>query len=92
MPLDQPDKKVLAVMKEHYRQIEDFFRKIVAEGQKTGSFRKIYPPQAVAWQFFITGIGYAMVSLNLGDSTRSNPPSESVSSASPLCRPRLAPQ
>ena len=60
------DKKVLAVMKEHYRQIEDFFAKIVSEGQKTGSFNKSISPQAAAWQFCMSGIGYAMISLNLG--------------------------
>jgi AcrR family transcriptional regulator len=60
------DKKVLAVMKEHYRQIEDFFAKIVADGQKSGIFNKSISPQAAAWQFCMSGIGYAMVSLNLG--------------------------
>jgi AcrR family transcriptional regulator len=60
------DKKVKTVMKEHYRQIEAFFGKIVADGQKTGIFNKSMTPQSAAWQFIITGIGYAMVSLNLG--------------------------
>ena len=60
------DKKVLAVMKEHYRQIEDFFARIVAEGQKSGIFNKSITPQAAAWQFCMSGIGYAMISLNLG--------------------------
>src|SRR3982751_4881139 len=60
------DKKVLAVMKEHYRQIEEFFAKIVADGQKAGTFSKTMSPQAAAWQFIMSGIGYAMVSLNLG--------------------------
>ena len=60
------DKKVLAVMKEHYRQIEDFFARIVSEGQKSGAFNKSISPQAAAWQFCMSGIGYAMVSLNLG--------------------------
>ncbi len=60
------DKKVLAVMKEHYRQIEDFFAKIVIEGQKSGTFNKSMSPSAAAWQFCMSGIGYAMVSLNLG--------------------------
>ena len=65
------DKKVLAVMKEHYRQIEDFFAKIVAEGQKSGTFNKSMPPAAAAWQFIMSGIGYAMISLNLGIIDRS---------------------
>ncbi len=60
------DKKVLAVMREHYQQIEDFFCQIVADGQKTGVFRKELSPRAAAWQLIFAGIGYAMVSLNLG--------------------------
>jgi hypothetical protein len=53
-------------MKEHYRQIEDFFARLVSEGQKNGTFNKSISPQAAAWQFCMSGIGYAMVSLNLG--------------------------
>jgi len=60
------DKKVIAVMKEHYRQIEEFFARLVSEGQKNGTFNKSISPQAAAWQFCMSGIGYAMVSLNLG--------------------------
>jgi AcrR family transcriptional regulator len=60
------DKKVLAVMREHYQQIEDFFGKIVADGQKSGPFRNDVTPKAAAWQFIFAGIGYAMISLNLG--------------------------
>jgi AcrR family transcriptional regulator len=60
------DKKVLAVMKEHYHQIEEFFSKLIVEGQKTGTFHKSMPSQAAAWQFIMCGIGYAMISLNLG--------------------------
>ena len=60
------DKKVLAVMREHYQQIEDFFAEIVADGQKSGPFRSDVTPKAAAWQFIFAGIGYAMVALNLG--------------------------
>src|SRR3954468_501528 len=60
------DKKVITVMKEHYRQIEEFFARLVIEGQKSGTFNKSISPQAAAWQFCMSGIGYAMVSLNLG--------------------------
>jgi len=60
------DKKVIAVMKEHYREIEEFFAKIISDGQKAGDFQKSLNPKAVAWHFITTGIGYAMVSLNLG--------------------------
>ena len=64
------DKKVIAVMKEHYREIEDFFSKIIAEGQKAGNFQKGLNPKSIAWHFITTGIGYAMVSLNLGQIDR----------------------
>ena len=60
------DKKVIAVMKEHYRQIEGFFGKIVADGQKAGMYNKSMTSTAAAWQFIMSGIGYAMVSLNIG--------------------------
>src|SRR5262245_6735919 len=60
------DKKVIAVMKEHYREIEEFFAKIISDGQKAGDFQKRINPRSVAWHFITTGIGYAMVSLNLG--------------------------
>ncbi|HVT90834.1 MAG TPA: TetR/AcrR family transcriptional regulator [Tepidisphaeraceae bacterium] len=60
------DKKVVAVMREHYDQIEDFFSKIVIEGQKNGSMSKDVSPKAAAWQFIFAGIGYAMITLNLG--------------------------
>ena len=52
-------------MKEHYHQIEEFFSKLIVEGQKTGTFHKSMPAQAAAWQFIMCGIGYAMISLNL---------------------------
>lgn len=59
------DKKVLAVMREHYQQIEKFFAKIIGDGQKTGVFRKNLSPRAAGWQLIFTGIGYGMVALNL---------------------------
>jgi AcrR family transcriptional regulator len=59
------DKKVLAVMREHYAQIERFFAKVIQEGQKTGVFRKNLQPRGAAWQLIITGIGYGMIGLNL---------------------------
>jgi AcrR family transcriptional regulator len=59
------DKKVLAVMKEHYVQIEKFFAKVVQEGQRTGVFRKNIQPRSAAWTLIISGIGYGMIALNL---------------------------
>jgi AcrR family transcriptional regulator len=59
------DKKVLAVMKDHYVQIEKFFAKVIQDGQKTGVFRKNMQPRAAAWTLIISGIGYGMIALNL---------------------------
>ena len=59
------DRKVIAVMREHYAQIETFFAGIIREGQKSGVFRKDFDPKVPAWQLIMTGIGYAMISLNL---------------------------
>ncbi|MDP9173993.1 MAG: TetR/AcrR family transcriptional regulator [Planctomycetota bacterium] len=59
------DRKVLAVIREHYTQIERFFCGIVTEGQKSGEFRTNLDPKVPAWQLINTGIGFAMVSLNL---------------------------
>jgi len=59
------DRKVLAVMKEHYTGIEKFFCKIVQDGQKDGEFRENLDPKIPAWQLINLGIGYAMIALNL---------------------------
>jgi AcrR family transcriptional regulator len=59
------DKKVLAVIKDHYTEIEKFFSKIVKDGQKTGTFRKDVQPKTAAWQLIMTGIGYGMIALHL---------------------------
>jgi AcrR family transcriptional regulator len=59
------DKKVLAVMKEHYTQIERFFSKVLVDGQKSGVFRKNIQVRPAAWTLIISGIGYGMIALNL---------------------------
>jgi AcrR family transcriptional regulator len=59
------DKKVLAVMKEHYLQIERFFTKVIQDGQRSGVFRKNMQARAAAWTLIISGIGYGMIALNL---------------------------
>jgi AcrR family transcriptional regulator len=65
------DKKVLGVVKEHYKQIEQFFRTLVTDGQKAAVFRKELDPRAAAYQLIFSGIGYAMINLNLGGMERS---------------------
>jgi len=64
------DKKVHAVLREHYAQIEAFFRKVVLDGQKSGVFRADLDPRSAAWQMILSGIGYAMITLNLGEVER----------------------
>jgi AcrR family transcriptional regulator len=64
------DKKVLAVMKEHYLQIEKFFVKVIQDGQKSGVFRKNMQARAAAWTLIISGIGYGMIALNLAQFDR----------------------
>ena len=59
------DRKVVAVMKEHYGQIEKFFVDIIKTGQQSGIFRPQLDPKGPAWQLIMTGIGYAMIALNL---------------------------
>ena len=64
------DKKVLAVMKEHYLQIEKFFVKVIQDGQKSGVFRRNMQARAAAWTLIISGIGYGMIALNLAQFDR----------------------
>ena len=59
------DQKVRAVLREHYLQIEELFRKIVEDGQKAGEFKRRLDPRVPAWQLISAGIGYAMIALNL---------------------------
>jgi AcrR family transcriptional regulator len=59
------DKDVVAMMKQHYKDIEKFFVAIIKRGKKSGAFRSDLDPRAPAWQIIHLGIGYAMISLNL---------------------------
>jgi AcrR family transcriptional regulator len=58
------DRKVQAVLREHYSQMEAFFTSIIETGIQRGIFRKIHP-KTPCWNLINTGLGYAMVSLNL---------------------------
>jgi AcrR family transcriptional regulator len=58
------DRKVLAVLREHYKQIEQFFSAIIATGIKRGAFRQM-EPKTPCWHLINTGLGYALVTLNL---------------------------
>jgi AcrR family transcriptional regulator len=58
------DRKVLAVLREHYKQIETFFSGIIAAGIKKGAFRQM-DVKTPCWLLLNTGLGYALVTLNL---------------------------
>jgi AcrR family transcriptional regulator len=58
------DRKVMAVLREHYRQMEAFFSEIIKTGQERGQFRQI-DLATPSWHLINTGIGYAMMTLNL---------------------------
>ena len=58
------DRKVQAVLREHYRQMEAFFVDIIQAGIDAGAFRPV-DPKTPAWHLINTGLGYAVVMLNL---------------------------
>ena len=58
------DRKVLSVLREHYKQLESFFHRIIAAGIKRGVFRAAHP-KAVSWLLIDVGLGYAMMTLDL---------------------------
>jgi AcrR family transcriptional regulator len=58
------DRKVQAVLREHYKQIEAFFSGIITTGVKRGIF-KTSSPKTVSWLLINVGLGYAMMTLNL---------------------------
>lgn len=58
------DRKVLAVLREHYQQMEAFFRTVIETGIERGVFRSNHL-KTVCWNIINTGLGYTMVTLNL---------------------------
>ena len=58
------DRRVLAVLREHYRQMEAFFVDIVQAGIDDGTFRRV-DPKTPSWHLINTGLGYAVMMLNL---------------------------
>ena len=59
------DRKVVAVVTEHYTRVHAFFADIIRQGQATGRLRRDLNPNVPAWGFIYTGIGYAMTALKL---------------------------
>ena len=59
------DRKVLAVIREHYAEIEKFFCAIISQGQSAGEFRRDMDPRIPTWELINLGIGYAVITLNL---------------------------
>lgn len=60
------DAAVRQVLREHYDQIERFLSESIIDGQQAGFFHRNLDPKAAAWQLIFSGIGYAMIWLNLG--------------------------
>jgi AcrR family transcriptional regulator len=58
------DRKVIAVLREHYHQMETFFCGVIETGIQRRVFRKV-DPKTPCWNLINTGLGYAMVTLNL---------------------------
>lgn len=58
------DRQVLAVLREHYMQIEEFFCSIISRGIERGDFHAA-DTKTPCWLLINTGLGYAMVTLNL---------------------------
>jgi AcrR family transcriptional regulator len=58
------DRKVQAVLREHYQQMENFFCSVISTGVERGTFRATHPKTA-CWHLINTGLGYAVVTLNL---------------------------
>lgn len=59
------DRKVQAVIREHYAMIEDFFTSIIQAGQTKGNFDRQVQPKRSVWHMIYLGIGYMMISQNL---------------------------
>lgn len=60
------EKKVVEVLKEHYSNMHAVFRDAIRSAQSAGVFRKDMSPKGAAWHVVMSGVGYAMLSLNLG--------------------------
>jgi len=59
------DRRVISVLKEHYKEVESFFAQIIRRGQKARVFRTDLDLDAPTWQIIHLGIGYSLISLNL---------------------------
>lgn len=60
------DRKVQAVIRDHYDAFEKFFVSVIRKGQERGVFRKDIDSNMIAWQLINLGLGYALIALNLG--------------------------
>jgi AcrR family transcriptional regulator len=60
------DRRVLAAVRDHSRQMERLLISVIAAGQKKGAFRRDRNRNVIARQLIYAGIGYAMIALNVG--------------------------
>lgn len=61
------DRTVQAVMREYFRTLVGYLSQIIKSGQDAGTFRSDLNPVALAWQFAYLGLGYEMITLNIGE-------------------------
>jgi AcrR family transcriptional regulator len=64
------EKRVTEVIRDHYEQMQSFFRQVIRDGQSAGAFRRGMNARSAAWHLVMTGVGYATLSLNLGQIDR----------------------
>jgi AcrR family transcriptional regulator len=61
------DPTVVAQLRTHYRQMEEFFTQLVCDSQKRGVFRDDVDPKTAAWWMMNAGIGFTLIGLTLGE-------------------------
>ncbi|MCS7033302.1 MAG: TetR/AcrR family transcriptional regulator [Phycisphaerae bacterium] len=59
------DRRVIHVLRKHYRTMHRVFRDVIRQGQVAGTFRRNMCAKNAAWHIVMSGLGYATLSLNL---------------------------
>ena len=72
------DKKVLAVMQEHYRRSRSSSSASSAAGRRSASSARTWSRAVAAWQLIYLGIGITMISLNLPGLYQGQPLAEGI--------------
>lgn len=61
------DPTVVAQLREHYSQMEQYFLGIIRNGQQLGVFRSDLDPKTAVWWIMNGGIGFTLIGLTLGE-------------------------